>query len=115
MRRPRVRLPRLGRRPVLDLVGGGAVLRHRPGHADVFERLPGRARRRWTPTSLNAPLSRNAPVLMAAAQIFNRNGLGRGARAVVPYARRLTLLPAFLQQLEMESNGKRAAHGRPAR
>jgi glucose-6-phosphate isomerase len=56
---------------------------------------------------LNAPLARNAPVLMALAQIWNRNGLGRGMRAVVPYARRLTLLPAFLQQLEMESNGKR--------
>ncbi len=55
----------------------------------------------------SAPLARNAPVLMALAQIWNRNGLARGVRAVVPYARRLTLLPAFLQQLEMESNGKR--------
>jgi len=55
----------------------------------------------------SAPLDRNAPVLMALAQIFNRNGLGRGIRAVVPYAQRLRLLPAFLQQLEMESNGKR--------
>ena len=53
-----------------------------------------------------APLERNAPVLMALAQVFNRNGLGRGVRAVVPYAQRLRLLPAFLQQLEMESNGK---------
>ncbi len=56
---------------------------------------------------LAAPLDRNAPVLLALAQVMNRDGLGRGARAVVPYARRLTLLPAFLQQLEMESNGKR--------
>jgi glucose-6-phosphate isomerase len=55
----------------------------------------------------SAPLDRNAPVLMALAQIFNRNGLGRSIRAVVPYAQRLRLLPAFLQQLEMESNGKR--------
>jgi glucose-6-phosphate isomerase len=55
----------------------------------------------------SAPLERNAPVLMALAQIFNRNGLGRSIRAVVPYAQRLRLLPAFLQQLEMESNGKR--------
>jgi len=55
----------------------------------------------------SAPLERNAPVLMALAQIFNRNGLGRAIRAVVPYAQRLRLLPAFLQQLEMESNGKR--------
>jgi glucose-6-phosphate isomerase len=55
----------------------------------------------------SAPLERNAPVLMALAQIYNRNGLGRSIRAVVPYAQRLRLLPAFLQQLEMESNGKR--------
>ena len=54
-----------------------------------------------------APLERNAPVMLALAQIWNRNGLARGARAVVPYAQRLRLLPAFLQQLEMESNGKR--------
>ncbi len=54
-----------------------------------------------------APLERNAPVLMALAQVLNRNGLGRTVRAVVPYAQRLRLLPAFLQQLEMESNGKR--------
>ncbi len=54
-----------------------------------------------------APLERNAPVLMALAEVWNRNGLGRPMRAVVPYARRLALLPAFLQQLEMESNGKR--------
>jgi glucose-6-phosphate isomerase len=61
-----------------------------------------------------APLERNAPVLLALAHVFNRNGLGRPIRAVVPYAQRLRLLPAFLQQLEMESNGKRVdAHGRP--
>ena len=53
-----------------------------------------------------AVLGENAPVLLALAQIFNRNGLDRRARAVVPYAQRLRLLPAFLQQLEMESNGK---------
>ena len=53
-----------------------------------------------------APFERNAPVLLALAQIYNRNGLGRGARSVVPYAYRLRRLPAFLQQLEMESNGK---------
>jgi glucose-6-phosphate isomerase len=63
---------------------------------------------------LEAPLERNAPVLMALAQVFNANGLGRRARAVVPYAQRLRLLPAFLQQLEMESNGKSVtADGRP--
>jgi glucose-6-phosphate isomerase len=63
-----------------------------------------------------APLERNAPVLLALAHVFNRNGLGRPIRAVVPYAQRLRLFPAFLQQLEMESNGKRVdAEGRPVR
>ena len=62
-----------------------------------------------------APLARNAPVLMALADIWNVNGLGRTARAVIPYASRLARLPAFLQQLEMESNGKSArADGAPA-
>jgi len=61
-----------------------------------------------------APLDRNAPMLLALAHLFNRNGLGRPVRAVVPYTQRLHLLPTFLQQLEMESNGKRVdAQGRP--
>ncbi len=61
-----------------------------------------------------APPEANAPLLLALAHVFNRNGLDRPARAVVPYAQRLRLLPDFLQQLEMESNGKRvAADGGP--
>jgi glucose-6-phosphate isomerase len=61
-----------------------------------------------------APLEVNAPVLLALAHVFNRNGLGRPMRAVIPYAHRLRLLPSWLQQLEMESNGKRVdAQGRP--
>ncbi len=64
----------------------------------------------------SAPLDRNAPALLALAHLYNRDGLGRGARAVIPYAQRLRLLPAFLQQLEMESNGKRVGwDGKPAR
>ena len=54
-----------------------------------------------------APLERNAPVLMALAQVFNVDGLDRRARTVAPYAHALRRLPSFLQQLEMESNGKR--------
>ncbi len=53
-----------------------------------------------------APLDQNAPVLLALAQIYNRNGLGRASRSVVPYSHRLRRLASFLQQLEMESNGK---------
>jgi glucose-6-phosphate isomerase len=62
----------------------------------------------------SAPLAANAPVLLALAHVFNGDGLNRRSRAVVPYAQRLRLLPNFLQQLEMESNGKRVtADGRP--
>lgn len=56
---------------------------------------------------VDAPLERNAPVLLALAQIYNVDGRGRRARTVAPYAHQLRRLPAFLQQLEMESNGKR--------
>jgi glucose-6-phosphate isomerase len=60
-----------------------------------------------------APLATNAPVMLALSHILNRNGLSRPIRAVVPYAQRLRLFPAHLQQLEMESNGKRVdASGR---
>jgi glucose-6-phosphate isomerase len=57
------------------------------------------------------PLERNAPVLLALAHVFNRNGLGRPVRVVEPYSERLGLLAAYLQQLEMESNGKRVTEG----
>ena len=58
---------------------------------------------------LTAPFAHNAPVLLAAAQIYNRIGLDRPSRAVIPYVHRLRRLAAFLQQLEMESNGKRTS------
>ena len=53
------------------------------------------------------PLERNVPVLMALAGVWNTNFLGAPTHAVLPYANALRLLPAYLQQLEMESNGKR--------
>jgi glucose-6-phosphate isomerase len=80
---------------------------------EVFERLLAGARA-MDEHFAAAPLDRNAPVLLALAHVFNRNGLSRPMRAVTPYAQRLRLFPAFLQQLEMESNGKHIdAHGRP--
>ena len=61
----------------------------------------------------SAPLARNAPVVLGLAQVFNV-AAGRTARTVAPYSHRLRLLAAFLQQLEMESNGKRVrADGAP--
>ena len=73
---------------------------------DVFERVLDGARA-MDQHFLEADLERNAPVLLALAQVFNVEGLGRQARTVAPYAHGLRRLPAFLQQLEMESNGKR--------
>ncbi|HEX5477378.1 MAG TPA: glucose-6-phosphate isomerase [Burkholderiales bacterium] len=54
-----------------------------------------------------APLEKNIPVLMALVGVWNANFLGAPTQAVLPYANALRLLPAYLQQLEMESNGKR--------
>ncbi|WP_298819313.1 glucose-6-phosphate isomerase [uncultured Roseibium sp.] len=53
-----------------------------------------------------ADLTGNLPVLMALIGIWNRDVLGYSARAVLPYDQRLSRLPAYLQQLDMESNGK---------
>ncbi|MBS8260269.1 glucose-6-phosphate isomerase [Roseibium polysiphoniae] len=55
----------------------------------------------------DAPLRKNLPVLMGLVGVWNRDVLGHSARAVLPYDQRLARLPAYLQQLDMESNGKR--------
>jgi glucose-6-phosphate isomerase len=61
-----------------------------------------------------APLAQNLPVLMALVGIWHNNICGYGSRAVIPYDQRLDRLPAYLQQLDMESNGKRVrADGTP--
>ncbi len=54
-----------------------------------------------------APLEDNLPVLMGLIGIWHRNLLGYTSHAVIPYDQRLELFPAHLQQLDMESNGKR--------
>jgi len=54
-----------------------------------------------------APLEKNVPVLLALFGVWNTNFLGATTHAVLPYSNALRLLPAYLQQLEMESNGKR--------
>jgi glucose-6-phosphate isomerase len=56
---------------------------------------------------LAAPLADNLPVLLALAEIWHVDGLGYPSRAVLPYDERLARLPAHLQQVEMESLGKR--------
>ncbi|HYC97873.1 glucose-6-phosphate isomerase [Brevundimonas sp.] len=73
---------------------------------DVFERVLAGART-MDEHFREASLEVNAPILLALAQVYNVEGRGRTARTVAPYAHGLRRLPAFLQQLEMESNGKR--------
>jgi glucose-6-phosphate isomerase len=55
---------------------------------------------------MEAPPERNMPVLMALLGVWNTNFLGAETHAVLPYSRRLARFPAYLQQLDMESNGK---------
>jgi glucose-6-phosphate isomerase len=54
-----------------------------------------------------APLAQNMPVIMAMLGIWYRNVMAFPVQAVIPYDQRLDRLPAYLQQLDMESNGKR--------
>lgn len=54
----------------------------------------------------NAPWSENLPVLMGLIGVWNTNFLGIKTQAILPYDGRLEYLADYLQQLEMESNGK---------
>jgi glucose-6-phosphate isomerase len=54
----------------------------------------------------SAPVAENLPGLLALLEIWNTNFLGADTRALLPYSQSLALLPRYLQQLEMESNGK---------
>lgn len=54
----------------------------------------------------NAPMNQNIPVVLALLGIWHRNFLNAGSLAVLPYDQRLKHFPAYLQQLDMESNGK---------
>jgi glucose-6-phosphate isomerase len=56
-----------------------------------------------------ADMAANLPVLLALVGIWHNQICGHATRAVLPYDQRLSRLPAYLQQLEMESNGKRVA------
>ena len=64
----------------------------------------------------HTPLARNLPVVLGLLDVWLRNFHGRSSRSVAPYHEGLRRLPAYLQQLEMESNGKcvdRAGHALP--
>ena len=53
-----------------------------------------------------APLEKNMPVILALLGIWYSNFLNAQSIAIIPYCERLLLLPSYLQQLDMESNGK---------
>ncbi len=56
-----------------------------------------------------ADWAENMPVMLALVGVWHRQVLGHASRAVLPYDQRLLRLPAYFQQLEMESNGKSVA------
>lgn len=61
-----------------------------------------------------APLDRNLPVLMGLLTVWYNNFFGAETQAILPYAHALARLPAYLEQLQMESNGKHVDQfGRP--
>jgi glucose-6-phosphate isomerase len=53
-----------------------------------------------------APVRQNIPMLLGLIGFYHRNVLGYPSRAILPYDQRLARFPAYLQQLDMESNGK---------
>ena len=58
-----------------------------------------------------APLEQNMPVLLAMVGFWNREFLDAGSLSIAPYHQDLNRFPAYLQQLDMESNGKRVTRG----
>lgn len=74
--------------------GSPAISRFRAGMAAMDEHF------------VSAPILRNAPVLMGLISVWNRTFLGRQSRALVAYLDALRTFVPFVQQLEMESNGK---------
>ncbi|GGD99745.1 glucose-6-phosphate isomerase [Aureimonas endophytica] len=64
----------------------------------------------------HAPLAENLPVILGLVGWWHRVAQGYPARAILPYDQRLLRLPAYLQQLDMESNGKHVGlDGEPTR
>ena len=64
----------------------------------------------------DAPVLENLPMLMGLLGVWHRNICGYPSRAIIPYDQRLSRFPAYLQQLDMESNGKRVTKsGKPVK
>ena len=78
--------------------------------ADNFEKLLDGARA-MDQHFRSAPLEQNMPVILALLGIWYSNFLQAESHAVIPYCERLFYFPFYLQQLDMESNGKRVTLG----
>jgi glucose-6-phosphate isomerase len=101
--------------PMWDWVGGRYSLWSAIGLSvilavgyDVFERMLAGAET-MDRHFQEAPLSENLPVILAMLGIWYTDFFGAAAQAILPYDHRLRLLPAHLQQVDMESNGKGVA------
>lgn len=92
-----------GRYSVWGPIGLSLMLAIGPEHFDAF--LQGGAQ--MDSHFQTAPWGENLPALLAMVGLWHAQVCGYPTRAVLPYDNRLGRLPAYLQQLEMESNGKR--------
>ncbi len=103
--------------PIWDWVGGRYSLWSAVGlalmiaiGAQAFDEML-RGAERMDEHFRTTPFERNLPVIMALIGIWNTNFLGASTNAVLPYNESLKYFPSFLQQLEMESNGKSVSLG----
>lgn len=80
--------------PLMIAIGPAAFDRFRAGAAAIDDHFR------------TAPVERNLPMLLGLLGVWQRAVCGHATRAVLAYDQRLAKFPAFLQQLEMESNGK---------
>jgi glucose-6-phosphate isomerase len=91
-----------GRYSVWSSIGLPVMIAIGPDHFEAFLRGGYDVDEHFRHTQLDA----NIPILMAVIGIWNRNIGGMATQAVIPYDQRLARFPAYLQQLDMESNGK---------
>lgn len=92
-----------GRYSIWSSVGLPVVLKIGMDHFKSFLR----GARKMDSHFYSAPFSENMPVIMGLLGLWNHNFLEAKTYALLPYDDRLRSFPAYLQQLEMESNGKR--------
>jgi len=80
--------------PVALMIGNDAFAELLKGAAEMDQHF------------FNTPFSENLPVILALLGVWYINGFGCQAQALLPYSHYLRLLPSYVQQLDMESNGK---------